>query len=49
MTFSRGEDNLVWACGKNKVVFFDPAKGKLKNGLFGDLDRKSSACITADD
>ena len=49
MTFSHDGQNLVWGCGKNKVVFFDPSTGKMKNGLFGDLDRKSSACITADD
>ena len=49
ITFSHDGQNLVWACGKNKVVFFDPAKGKMKNGLFGSLDRKSSSCIAADD
>lgn len=49
MTFSHDGQNLVWACGKNKVVYFDPSKGKMKNGLFGSLDRKSSSCITADD
>jgi WD40 repeat protein len=49
MTFSHDGSNQVWACGKNKVWYFDPAKGKMKAGLFGSLERKSSSCICADD
>jgi hypothetical protein len=48
MTFSHDGSNQVWACGKNTIWYLDPSKGKMKKGLFGNLDRKSSSCITAD-
>ena len=39
----------LWSAGVKHLNFYDLSAGKKKKGIFGDKERVSFACITADD
>ena len=49
LTFAKNGDVKVWTAGIKHFMMHDSATGKGKKGLFGNNERTSFACVTADD
>lgn len=47
--FHKGGEGKVWTAGVKHLGYHDTGASKMKKGLFGNEDRTSMACITADD